>query len=487
MISLASIDNLPIRRVGSRNLEPIDDAVAVQTSRRARMSGAGQPQYVANTIDVNRIQAALRSAERGDTWLLFTIYRDMIASYTHLQAEWSKRKMVIVGQPYTLLPYDKENKEDMIAAGVIKEMIDNCRNWRDGCLHLLDATLMPASAAEKIYTEVGQAENSRYKYPVRYRLKEIAPIDYILMCFKVPYLSYGVGAGKNTAAAFDPDMWEGWLRFYSTNENGGVNYSMQDVYAPDPEVHIVHRGNILCPSIPPNFGGQIRSILFWWLLATQDRDWWALMMQKYGSPFILGKADAQQADTVAFLQQAFSLATQIGGLVIDKKADAELIQANATDGSNSHKVFNDYCNCEVSKIVVGQVLSSTPKNTGLGSGMAAQAESVREDIKLADQTNFSDTLEKQLFEQYLRINGYAGRPPKIFFGGIKVSDSVSFTKALAQLKQGGYRLDRNGLESAKEKLGYGVEYDPDAGKMVGAFGNNGDGKQKQQDDEDNGE
>jgi len=453
---------LPIARVSSKHLRPIDDAVpsGLATRRIARPSGFSEGQYLGTNLDVNRIQAALRSAERGDTWQYFTIVRDMISSYSHLQAEWAKRKMVIVGQPYNLIPYDPDNADDLIAAGVIKEMIDNCRNWRDACLHLLDATLMPASAAEKIYEPVDSASNTEFKYPLRMRLKEIAPIPYILLCFKIPYLNY-LASNKNPATVYDPDMWEGWLRFYQTNSTGGVDFSTNDVYAPNPEIHIIHRGNILCPSIPPNFGGQIRSILFWWLLATQDRDWWAMMMQKYGSPFILGKADAQQADTVAFLQQAFSMATQIGGLVIDKKADAELIQANATDGSNAHKVFNDYCNCEVSKIVIGQVLSSTPKNTGLGSGMAAQAESVREDIKLADQTNFNDTLRKQLFAPYLRVNGYRGRAPSIFWGGIKSSDAMALTKSTAQLYQGGLRPTEAALIHIGEKLGYPVEYAPE--------------------------
>ena len=365
--------------------------------------------------------------------------------------------MVIVGQPYSLIPYDAESADDIIACGVIKEMIDNCRNWRDGCLHLLDATLMPASAAEKIFEPVGEAENSKYKHRLRYRLKEIAPIPYMLLCFKIPYLNYSYASNGNPATVFDPDMWEGWLRFYKTMDNGAVDYSINDVYAPDPEVHIIHRGNILCPSIPPNFGGQIRAILFWWLLVTQDRDWWALMMQKYGSPFILGKADAQQADTVAFLQQAFAMATQIGGLVIDKKADAELIQANASDGSNSHKMFQDFGNAEVSKLVIGQTLSSKPSSTGMGSGASDQAEGVREDIKLADQTNFSDTLQKQLFEQYLRLNGYAGRPPRIFWGGVNIADGMSFSKTLMQLSKGGYKLDSEGMVVAAERLGYGLE------------------------------
>lgn len=453
---MPSAINLLPSRISTANLTPIDDAVAVPLKRQARMSGAGEPNYLANTLDVNKIQAALRAAERGDTWLYFTIVRDMIASYTHLQAEWSKRKGVIVGQPYSLIPYDKTNQQDVVAAEVIRQMIDSCRNWREGCLHLLDATLMPLSAAEKVFEPVGIAESVKFKYPLRYKLKEIAPIQYPLLCFKVPYLAYG---NKNNE--FNADDWEAWLRIYKTFDNGVINFSVDEAYRVEPERHIVHRGNLLSPSIPPNFGGQIRAILFWWLLATQDRDWWALMMQKYGSPFILGKADAQQLDTVQFLQQAFSLATQIGGLVIDKKAEAELIQANSTDGSNSHKIFNDFCNCEVSKLVVGQVLSSTPKNTGLGSGMADQAEGVREDVKIADQTNFSDTLEKQLFEQCLRINGYPGRAPKIFFGGIKIKDAMMFTKSLAQLYQGGYRLTKDAMVTAEEKLGYPIELVPE--------------------------
>jgi phage gp29-like protein len=93
--------------------------------------------------------------------------------------------------------------------------------------------------------------------------------------------------------------------------------------------------------------------------------------------------------------------------------------------------------------------------------MADQAEGVREDVKIADQTNFSDTLEKQLFEQCLRINGYPGRAPKIFFGGIKIKDAMMFTKSLAQLYQGGYRLTKDAMVTAEEKLGYPIELVPE--------------------------
>lgn len=435
-------------------IREVKEAAAVEFQRKARISGMGQPQYLGTTLDVQRIQNALRAAERGNTWLLMTILRDMSVSYTHLGAEWGKRKSVITGQPESVIPQEVGNADDELAAEVIRQMIDNCDNWFDGLNHLLDATLYPLSAAEKIYEPVSMSDSGKYKHPIRYRLKEIAPIDYTLLCFQIPYLP-SFGGGRNPAEVFNADDWQNWLRFYATNPNGMVDFSLDKVYRADRNIHIVHRGNMLPPSIPPNFGGHMRAILFWFLLATQDRDWWALMMNKYGLPIPVAMVDAQQKDTVTQIQQALALCSQLGGIVIDRKAKIEWQQVAGTDGSNGHKVFNDYCNCEVSKIVIGQVLSSTPKNTGLGSGMAAQAEEVREDIRQYDTMKLADTLEKQLCDQFLKINGYRGRV-KLKWGGMREGAANSFSSTLQNLGNGGYELDDSGLTVASQKFGYAI-------------------------------
>lgn len=436
-----------------------DEAVVappVATRRIARDSGVSQPAYLATNVDVARIQAALRSAERGDTWQFFTIVRDMISSFTHLNAEWNKRKMVIVGQPMNLIPCDPTNEDDVVACDVIREAIENCRNWQEGLQHLLDATLMPLSVSEKIFEPIGMSESSQFRYLKRMRLKEIAPVNYLNLCFKIPYLP-----GSTGASLFNADDWESWLRFYSTTPTGAINYGTMDVYAPDPNIHIIHRGNLLSPSIPPNFGGHIRAVLFYWLLIIQDRDWWGLMMSKYGMPIPVAKADAQLKDAVENLQQALALGTQLGGIVIDKAAELEWSSTPGTDGSNAHKIFSDFCNCEVSKLVVGQVLSSTPKNTGLGSGMADQAEGVRDDIRMWDTLKLADTLQKQLFPQILAVNGYRGKAPKVSWGGIKSGESDLFAGTLQKFSAAGYELTDAGIVSASEKVGYGLQRKPE--------------------------
>lgn len=447
-------------------------APTVPTQRRARISGFGEPQNLSTQMDAERIQAALRAAERGDTWQLFTIYRDMIVGFTHLQAEWAKRKMVVCGQPHALIPKDKENKDDVIAAKVIAQMIAHCDNWMDGMSHLLDATLWPVSVAEKIYEAIPTWEKDQYDIPVRFRLKQIAPVNYTLLCFKLPYMPNGTGGvgiapirrgtngysgqDNNPALVYDVDTWEPDLRFYNTYENGYIDFTFADIYEPERERHIVHRGDLLSRAIRDNFGGPLRAILFWWLVATKDRDFFSIFMQKYGSPFILGKADAQSSDTVAMLQAAFATAVQIGGLVIDKKAEAELIQAAAHDGANAHKVFIDLCNSEVSKIVLGQTLSSTPEKTGLGSSVGNLHNEVRGDIRLYDMKKLSETLKQQLFRPYLRNNGFRGNPPDILWGGEKEGDAEMLAKSVNSFFLGGLEPDDTGIEVISQRVGYNL-------------------------------
>jgi phage gp29-like protein len=398
---------------------------------------------------------------------MFALYRDMILGYSHLQSEWMKRKAVITGEPHAIIPRNKNNAEDVVAAKVIQEMIDHCDNWLDGLTHLLDATLYPVSVVEKIFEPISSIDEAEFEYPIRYRLRFLREVHYSLLCFKLPYTStqavmpfernaigYSNSIGANDALEYDVDDWEPELRFYNTGDNGRIDFGLSNIYAPDRMRHIVHRGDMLSKSIRDNFGGPMRAILFWWLLATKDRDWFGVFMQKYGSPFIMGKADAQNKDTVDFLRNAFALATQIGGLIIDKRAEAELIQAASTDGANAHKTLIGVCNDEVSKIVVGQVLSSSPKNTGLGSGVADLHSEVRQDIERFDQKKLSETLKRQLFRPYLRINGYRGAPPEILWGGEKEYDAQSLSDSVNKFYLGGLEPTDEGIHVIGQRVGY---------------------------------
>jgi phage gp29-like protein len=139
----------------------------------------------------------------------------------------------------------------------------------------------------------------------------------------------------------------------------------------------------------------------------------------------------------------------------------ELKEASAQDGSNAHKNLQTVCNDEISKLIVGQVLSSSAKNTGLGSGVANLHGEVRQDIRLYDMCRLSETLEKQLFTPYLLMNGYRGRAPSIRWGGEKEHEALALAQSVNQFRQGGLQPTDEGLQVISHRIGYDLERAPE--------------------------
>ena len=449
--------------------------------KRGALSGWGEPYNLSTTLDVARIQAAIRAAERGDTWQLFTIFRDMECGYTHFQSEFAKRKLSVVGQPHVILPYKKGDKDDEKACKVIEEMITHCDNWNDGLDQLLSATLWPVSVIEKMFAPVNKSDKADYEFPVRFRLRKLDPVSPTLFCYKIPYLASGFGNASAQGLSpqfiplgqefgtWNPDSWEPELRIYEVFENGYPNFSPASTYEPTRDRHIVFRATNLSKTIRDNFGGQMRSILFWWFLATQARDWFGRYMQRWGSPFLLGRVDAQQKDTLEFMQQALSLSVQLGGLVIDKNAEAEMLQAASLDGATGYKAFLDICNDEVSKVVVGQTLSSSARSTGLGSGVAKLHGEVRQDYRQSDMRKLSTCLVNQLFKHYLRINGFTGKVKMIIWGGKDETQAELLARTVKDFLDGGLQLSDDGIEVVSERVGFGLERAPEPPAPMGGM------------------
>ena len=162
--------------------ELVNPPGSLPTQLMARASGWADPANLSTVADdIIKIQGALRQAERGDTRILFTLYRDMILGSTHIQAELNKRKMVVAGQVYNIQPVDKENPDDAKACDYIKDMIEDAENWDMAMGYSMDAAIWPISVLEKIYDPF--PDNMGRKRPVRYALKKTCasgPLDSLL-------------------------------------------------------------------------------------------------------------------------------------------------------------------------------------------------------------------------------------------------------------------------------------------------------------------
>jgi phage gp29-like protein len=366
-------------------------------------------------MTATRLLGIIDQAEGGYTEELFALYRDIIAADTHIQSEFAKRKDAVLGDTVAVLPYDKTNPASVAAKELCEQIVD-AEPFATLCDWLLNATLYPVAVAEKVFAPA----------PGGYRLARVVPVPFRL-------LDYSGG----TIKIFDTD---------------GQGNRLSTSRAPDPSRYIVHRGHNL--PLPDTWGGPMRACLFWWLLKTMNRQWWAELLERFGMPFMKGKFTDEKGK--AILTRAFSMAQRLGGVVISKNTEVELQQAASGDSANSHERFIEACNREISRLIVGQTLSSTAEATGLGSGTASLQGAVKDDIRKKDARLLAVTIRAQLFSQLCAINGESGPAPLVTFGSDSAAEIAALVGLVKGLGDAGLEPDDDALDTISERVGFHV-------------------------------
>ena len=392
-------------------------------SSKERYNARTDPNFLANQMDVGQLRLVLASAEAGNVRDLFALYRDVVISDSHLQAEFTKRKLAVLGDVISIQPADKKNPDDVLAAQAIDDLVQSTPDFIHACAHLLDSTLYPLAVVEKIY-------RASRKPGLRFELDRLVV---------VPHL--------------DLDYTTGFLQLWKIDQiSGYLTGTRED---PDPNRYMIHRGHLL--QMPDYWGVPMRSLLFWWLLSIMGRDWWGRFLERFGAPFMVGKYDPSDDAARSILSQAFQTATKIFGLVVSTETQVELLQAATQSSGEAFEKFKSVCDDEKSKLILGQTGSAKTSPSGLGGGVNKQHESVRQDIRQFDQSALSSTLRTQLFRPYLDINGLPGATPKMVWGGVSSEEQTALGDLLMKLGQAGYVLTDAGMESLGEKIAFPIQ------------------------------
>lgn len=368
-------------------------------------------------LSADRLAGIIEQAQNGDTRELFALYRDVITNDNQVRSEFFKRKIAVLGDPVSVVPFRKGDAADVAAGELCSEVLDN-PTFADAESWLMNATLYPVAVVEKVFEA---------RPGGGFALKALVPVHYQLL-----------------------DYSQGEMRIFDVDENGTPLSTSHEV---TPERYIVHRCDLM--PAPDNWGGAMRSILFWWLLRTMDRQWWGDALERFGVPFLKGKYSDEKGK--ATLERAFRLAVRLGAIVVSKNTEVEIVQAASSDSSQSYERFITICNQEISKLIVGQTLSSNASPTGeLGGGTANLQGEVRDDIRKADAKALAATFRSQLFDQILAINGKPGRAPKILFGSESSAELSASLSLLGKLKEAGLEPDDDALNTLSERLGFGI-------------------------------
>ncbi len=381
----------------------------------------GEPNQ-ASLVDADALHTMLREAEEGRTRRLFALYRDVIQSDSHIWGAFSTRKMAVLNKPWSVLPVDDRNADDVQAAVACAALLGRIPNLTFRLAELLDAALYPVSVVEKVWRA---ADVSGLRYDLAsLKHQDAQLLDYRDHCMKLEAVDPVTRMPTNT---FEPvDTWD----------------------------FIVHRGHPM--TTPDNWGGPLRTLLFWWLFSVQDRDWWARFLDRYGAPFLVGHYPTGDDESRWTLETAFHAASRLFGIAISDETKVEVKEVSAQHGDAFEK-FWQVAQREKSKLILGQTLSTDSDPTGIGGGASGLQGEVRQDIEAFDGRLLGETIRDQLFKQFLEINGLPGQAPTLTFGNSDGQDAKAFAETMKTASEAGFAATDEAIPLLSQKLGYPVQ------------------------------
>ncbi len=401
---------------------------AILPSRLPAYDGRFEPDHLAHTLTADRIHAILRQAENGNTTDLFTVYRDMVLGDTHIQSEFTKRKLAVLGMPMAIMPGGAATPEDEAAAELVRQAWDAMPGKIDALSHLLDAALWPVAILEKVYRP-SNLPGLRFEWGQGGGGPALQPVCYHLLDWT---------GGRLRVQNIDP-VSKSPIGTY--READGRNF-------------VIHRGSLL-QSFPDNYGGPLRAALFWWLFKTMDRGWWIRFLERFGAPSPVAKYEDGRDDTKGELQRALSAATRLFGLVVTKGTDVELMQANASQSGDAFERFKETADRELSKLIVGQTSSSEARSGGLNNGQADLHADVRNDYRDWDAAKLRETVQDQLIRPFLQLNAIPGQV-RFQIGREDQQNLADTLKTLETLPKAGLEIADESLATLSRVVGYQI-------------------------------
>lgn len=389
------------------------------TRRTIRLvRSASNPAAIAHTLDAAALSDILRSSEMGDMRQFFALARDIVGGHGHTQTEFGKRKRAVLNETQTVAPKDKDDPAQVSVAKAIEANLDDLPNWQPVLAHLLNSTIYPLAVVEKVY-------KASTRPGWRWEISALVPVPYHLL-----------------------DFSKRGLHIYAQNEEGEVTGQS---FPADPTRYIVHRGHLLT-DVPDTWGGPFRAILFWWLFATMGRDWWARFLDRFGAPFLEGRYDENDDESRVLLEAAFSAASRLLGVVVPNDTAVSVHQVNTQGAGDAFEKFHQVANREISKIIVGQTLSSDAQSLGLGGGQAGLQGDVLDDLRKFDSTQLASCLRTQLFAPLCQLNGWQVPTPTIWWGGESGDDATVTADTMRAIRESGLELTDEAVEKLSRRF-----------------------------------
>lgn len=353
-----------------------------------------------------RAARILREADQGDIVAQHQLFDDMLDRDAHLRCEYDKRAGAPLTLDWSIEPPAGANRAEKKAAAMVEALLrDTVDDLEDVLLAMMEGPGHGFAAIELEWQRWG---------------REFIP-------------------------AFHPRP-QTWFRTDLSRRTLRLNDGTADGVEPIPMGWIMH----LHRKVKTGYlgrAGLFRACLWPFLYKAYGIGDFAEFLETYGLPIILGKymAGATPEEKSSLMRAVAALGHDARAIMPDGMAIE--IQKITGGGEGSHHLnMVGWADGAQSKAILGQVLSSEAKATGMGSGVADLHREVRRDILEADARQLAGTLTRDLVYPLLVLNGGGiesyRRCPRWVFDLGEAEDISKYAEALPKLVGVGVKVPR---------------------------------------------
>lgn len=213
----------------------------------------------------------------------------------------------------------------------------------------------------------------------------------------------------------------------------------------------------------PIRNGLARIAAFSWLCKAYALKDWLAFAEVFGMPVRLGKwgANATESDKRALRRAVANIGTDAAAVMPESMRIEFIETANRSGGGDLFEKLCGYLDRQLSKVVLGQTMTTDAQAAGLGSNNASVHNEVRADIRDADSGQLASTYQRDLVKPYIDLNhGPQKRYPRVVIRKRKREDVQQLTSALSALVPLGLEVEQSVI---RDRLGLP---DPEKGAVL---------------------
>lgn len=339
--------------------------------------------YFSYFESVNRI---LRSEGAGSRAIggIYGLYNEMEDKDSHLYSVLQTRKLGVLSRSREIMPADNSQQAIMVA-DFVKEVIGGIKDFEQALFNLLDAVSKGFAVLEIIW-DVKKGRVVVEELKSRFQGRFCFDKDNNLCLVDGVNYPYGILAHASVSTNVK-HVPEKKFVVFTFNGNNGNPY-----------------GNGLCGKA------------FWhYWFKKNNLKFWLIFNEKFGSPTVIGKyksgTSEEERDKLMDVVESMQNDT---GVIIPENVMIEFLEASRSGSVNSYKDLADWCNDEISKLVIGETLTTSEGRNSGSYALGKIHETVRNEYIEFDAKCMMDVINNQLIPHIVNFNFGSDAPcPKM--------------------------------------------------------------------------